>query len=228
MAGASWSRARRRPARARLPGRWWRRTSRWGARRRCRRPSRWGPSACGAGKPGAPALAAPGLLAFCIMAEHGTTSASILLVSLAYNPPLLPACLPAPPHPPTHPQVYESLMAEGYRVTYARIPLTDGACPLPRDFDAFYSSAAAAGPSDALIYTCQVRAWACPARRRRPSASALSVGPCICNRARQGRCCTPPLTSHNRHLPAAWNGPCSWAAGAPPPAWSSARCCACT
>lgn len=54
-------------------------------------------------------------------------------------------------------QVYESLVAEGYRVTYMRIPLTDGACPLARDFDMFYSSAAAAGPSDALIYTCQAR-----------------------------------------------------------------------
>lgn len=57
---------------------------------------------------------------------------------------------------PTQPQVYEALQAEGYRVTYVRIPLTDGACPLPRDFDTFYSAAAAAGPSDALIYTCQV------------------------------------------------------------------------
>jgi hypothetical protein len=52
--------------------------------------------------------------------------------------------------------VYEGLQAEGYRVTYVRIPLTDGACPLPRDFDTFYSAAAAAGPSDALIYTCQL------------------------------------------------------------------------
>ncbi|EFN52818.1 hypothetical protein CHLNCDRAFT_26452 [Chlorella variabilis] len=53
-------------------------------------------------------------------------------------------------------QVYEELQGEGYRVTYVRIPLTDGACPLPRDFDTFYSAAAAAGPSDALIYTCQL------------------------------------------------------------------------
>lgn len=52
--------------------------------------------------------------------------------------------------------MYEALQAEGYRVTYVRIPLTDGTCPLPRDFDTFYSAAAAAGPSDALIYTCQV------------------------------------------------------------------------
>ncbi|PSC67685.1 paladin isoform X1 [Micractinium conductrix] len=53
-------------------------------------------------------------------------------------------------------QVYEALVGEGYRVTYVRIPLTDGACPLARDFDTFYSAAAAAGPSDALIYTCQL------------------------------------------------------------------------
>lgn len=56
----------------------------------------------------------------------------------------------------SHEQVYRALQAEGYRVTYVRIPLTDGTCPLPHDFDVFYSAAAAAGPSDALIYTCQV------------------------------------------------------------------------
>ena len=83
-------------------------------------------------------------------------------------------CLHLPPcHPHTHSrthkptlftlstpltggQIYDALVAEGYRVTYVRIPLTDGACPLARDFDTFYSAAAAAGPSDALIYTCQV------------------------------------------------------------------------
>jgi hypothetical protein len=77
----------------------------------------------------------------------------------------LPAAT-APTHTPMLPtpslpaslsrQVYDALVAEGYRVTYVRIPLTDGACPLARDFDTFYSAAAAAGPSDALIYTCQV------------------------------------------------------------------------
>ena len=52
--------------------------------------------------------------------------------------------------------MYEALQGEGYRVAFVRIPLTDGTCPLPRDFDTFYSAAAGAGPSDALIYTCQV------------------------------------------------------------------------
>eukprot|EP00887_Chlorella_sp_A99_P002448 scaffold10.g2448.t1 len=53
-------------------------------------------------------------------------------------------------------QVYEMLQSEGYRVQYVRVPLTDGTAPKPSDFDSFYSSAAAAGPSDALIYTCQL------------------------------------------------------------------------
>lgn len=39
-------------------------------------------------------------------------------------------------------QVYEMLAGEGYRVAYVRVPLTDGACPLPRDFDTFYSAGA--------------------------------------------------------------------------------------
>ncbi|GAB4814185.1 hypothetical protein N2152v2_001231 [Parachlorella kessleri] len=53
-------------------------------------------------------------------------------------------------------QVFEALQAEGYRVQYVRVPLTHGVAPRPRDFDSFYSSAAAAGPNDALIYTCQL------------------------------------------------------------------------
>lgn len=48
------------------------------------------------------------------------------------------------------------LAAEGYRVSFLRIPITDGTCPRATDFDAFYSAAAAASPSDALIYTCQL------------------------------------------------------------------------
>lgn len=53
-------------------------------------------------------------------------------------------------------QVYEALQAEGYRVHYVRVPLTHGVAPRARDFDAFYASAAAAGPNDALIFTCQL------------------------------------------------------------------------
>lgn len=58
-------------------------------------------------------------------------------------------------------QVYEALQAEGYRVHYVRVPLTHGTAPRPRDFDAFYGSAAAAGPNDALIYTCQLVSSGC-------------------------------------------------------------------
>ena len=53
-------------------------------------------------------------------------------------------------------QVYRRLAEEGYQVTLVRVPLTDGTAPKPKDFDAFYSSAAGAGPGDALIYTCQL------------------------------------------------------------------------
>ena len=52
--------------------------------------------------------------------------------------------------------MFEQLQAEGYRVALVRVPLTDGTCPQPHDFDTFYSAAAAAAPSDALIYTCQL------------------------------------------------------------------------
>ncbi|KAL4440251.1 hypothetical protein ABPG75_003252 [Micractinium tetrahymenae] len=82
-------------------------------------------------------------------AEAGQGAAARQVVE-AYEPVGGPEAVQTPK------QVYDSLMAEGYRVTYMRIPLTDGACPLARDFDTFYSSAAAAGPSDALIYTCQL------------------------------------------------------------------------
>ena len=67
--------------------------------------------------------------------------------------------LPIGDHPAavqTPRQVFEALQGEGYRVTFVRVPLTDGTCPRPADFDLFYSAAAAAGPGDALIYTCQL------------------------------------------------------------------------
>ena len=53
-------------------------------------------------------------------------------------------------------QIFQKLQQEGYLVTLVRIPITDGTCPDADDFDAFYSAAAAAGPRDALIYTCQL------------------------------------------------------------------------
>lgn len=53
-------------------------------------------------------------------------------------------------------QVIEKLQSEGYQVTFIRIPLTDGTCPKPRDFDEFYAAAAASRPTDPLIYTCQL------------------------------------------------------------------------
>ena len=53
-------------------------------------------------------------------------------------------------------QVLEKFQSEGYRVNFIRIPLTDGTCPKPKDFDLFYGAAAAARPNDSLIYTCQL------------------------------------------------------------------------
>lgn len=64
--------------------------------------------------------------------------------------------VPNPESVVTPKEVFEALQKEGYRVTFIRVPLTDGTCPRPDDFDAFYSAAAAAAPSDALIYTCQL------------------------------------------------------------------------
>lgn len=53
-------------------------------------------------------------------------------------------------------QVFEQLQAEGFLVTFVRVPLTDGTCPRAADFDLFFSAAAAAGPAAALIYSCQL------------------------------------------------------------------------
>jgi len=89
-------------------------------------------------------------------------------------------------------QVYDSLLSEGYRVTYVRIPLTDGACPLPRDFDTFYSAAAGAGPSDALIYTCQV-GW----RGRRGVAQACAQS---CTRVVDRNLCRYRLVAWNLYI----------------------------
>lgn len=86
------------------------------------------------------------------------------------------------------------LQAEGFRVTYVRVPLTHGVAPRTRDFDAFYGSAAAAGPNDALIYTCQLVGL--PLWLGRKACRAGSIG-LVC---RLGACllvclqppCTPP------------------------------------
>lgn len=53
-------------------------------------------------------------------------------------------------------EVYEQLAAEGYRVKYYRVPLTDGTTPKERDFDEFARHIRAAEPNDPLIFNCQL------------------------------------------------------------------------
>eukprot|EP00897_Mesotaenium_endlicherianum_P000190 jgi/Mesen1/10171/ME000076S09681 len=53
-------------------------------------------------------------------------------------------------------EVYQSLQAEGYAVEYERVPITDGKAPKSRDFDALAQNIAAAGPSAALVFNCQM------------------------------------------------------------------------
>ena len=65
-------------------------------------------------------------------------------------------CIQRPEQVETPSQIFEKLQQEGYSVNLVRVPITDGTCPDADDFDAFYSAAAAAGPRDALIYTCQL------------------------------------------------------------------------
>jgi hypothetical protein len=65
-------------------------------------------------------------------------------------------------------------------VHYVRVPLTHGVAPRPRDFDAFYSSAAAAGPNDALIYTCQLVSCFLPGAKSMRTACDVLLCVLIC------------------------------------------------
>lgn len=53
-------------------------------------------------------------------------------------------------------EVYECLKAEGFRVEYARVPITDGKAPKSSDFGALASRIATAHRETAFVFNCQV------------------------------------------------------------------------
>ena len=53
-------------------------------------------------------------------------------------------------------EVYQCLKAEGFRVEYARVPITDGKAPKSSDFGALASRIATAPRDTAFVFNCQV------------------------------------------------------------------------
>lgn len=65
--------------------------------------------------------------------------------------------------------MYTELQAEGFKVEYARVPITDGKAPKSPDFDALARNIVQAGKDAALVFNCQVRIF--PIKRRLACAS---------------------------------------------------------
>ena len=107
-------------------------------------------------------------------------------------------------------QVYEMLQAEGFRVQYVRVPLTDGTAPKPRDFDSFYSSAGATRCSPPPAFMGSLHANWGGALVPDPASLATHL-PC-------------PLQPR-RGLPTRSSTPASWAGAARRRAPPSARFC---
>ncbi|KAI8474087.1 MAG: inositol hexakisphosphate-domain-containing protein [Monoraphidium minutum] len=55
-------------------------------------------------------------------------------------------------------EVYRGLRAEGHRVTYCRVPVTDGRAPAPEDIDVILEMARAAGFGSPMVFNCQLGA----------------------------------------------------------------------
>ena len=53
-------------------------------------------------------------------------------------------------------EVYQALKAEGYRVNYHRVPLTDGVAPGEAAFDMFFEHLKDARAEDPLVFNCQM------------------------------------------------------------------------
>ena len=53
-------------------------------------------------------------------------------------------------------EVYQALKAEGYRVDYHRVPLTDGVAPGEAAFDMFFEHLKDARAEDPLVFNCQM------------------------------------------------------------------------
>lgn len=53
-------------------------------------------------------------------------------------------------------EVYDALRAEGYKVNYYRVPITDGASPSIGLFDSFFQVIQGADRKDPVIFNCQM------------------------------------------------------------------------
>jgi len=84
-----------------------------------------------------------------------------------------PICRPAPSHlrtitfismnvgsedVQTPKEVYEALAAQGYRVQYHRVPITDGSSPREAIFDQFYQAIWLTKQLDPIVFNCQMGA----------------------------------------------------------------------
>ena len=55
-------------------------------------------------------------------------------------------------------EVYEALAAQGYRVQYHRVPITDGSSPRESIFDQFYQAILHTRRADPVVFNCQMGA----------------------------------------------------------------------
>lgn len=53
-------------------------------------------------------------------------------------------------------EVFRSFEADGFPITYARVPITDGKAPKSSDFDHLASNIVSATKSTAFVFNCQV------------------------------------------------------------------------
>lgn len=53
-------------------------------------------------------------------------------------------------------EVFKHLEAEGFPISYARVPITDGKAPKSSDFDTLAVNIASASKDTAFVFNCQV------------------------------------------------------------------------
>lgn len=53
-------------------------------------------------------------------------------------------------------EVFRFLQSEGFPITYARVPITDGKAPKSSDFDTLAANIASASSNTAFVFNCQV------------------------------------------------------------------------
>lgn len=58
-------------------------------------------------------------------------------------------------------EVFKCLEDDGFRIKYARVPITDGKAPKTLDFDTLAMNIASASKDTAFVFNCQVKAFTC-------------------------------------------------------------------